>query len=86
MLSGSLSHGWPLENHMLKVGLIRVRSSSVPHISERPDRIVAGSRSIGLGPNSFTDPERSAEPLHILRSFSPMCVSRSTQVNYPSDD
>ena len=35
MLSGSLSHGWPLEHQMLNVGLIRVRSSSVPPIIER---------------------------------------------------
>jgi hypothetical protein len=35
MLSGSLSHGWPLEHQMLKVGLIRMRSSSVPPIIER---------------------------------------------------
>jgi len=35
MLSGSLSHGCPLEHQMLNVGLMRVRSSNVPPIIER---------------------------------------------------
>jgi hypothetical protein len=35
MLSGSLSHGCPLQHQMLKVGLIFPLSSSIPPIIER---------------------------------------------------